>query len=398
MKRAIVLVAALSVALGGCNWIKNLGKKDNVEPPTPLTELVPTAQVKQLWRAGIGKGAGNSGAPLSPTVADGRVYVASVDGSIEVFDASSGRSLWRKHLGERQGSFFSRGENSLRWSGGPAVQGDLLVVGGLDGQVYAFSAQDGSQRWTAQVTSEVIARPAIADGVVVVRVHDGRLYGLDANDGSRKWIFEQPVPALSLRGNAVPLISEGLVIDGFDNGKVVAVQLADGNMVWSQTLSQGEGRTEVERLADVDGALVLDAGQVFAAGYRGQLAAMDASSGRPYWQRELSSYAGVAVSSTTVVVVDADGNVWAFDRHSGANLWKQDQLKFRWLGEPAIQGNYAVVGDMEGYVHWLSLDDGKLAARERLGKKPIEGAPSVDGDTAYVEDVNGNIGAYRVNQ
>jgi outer membrane protein assembly factor BamB len=398
MKRSVLVIAVLAAMLGGCTWLKSLGKKDNVEPPTPLTEFTPTTQIDRVWSEGIGKGAGTSGVRLSPGSADGRLYAASIDGTVEAIDAASGHTLWQKHLGQHRGWLWRRGDNSLRWSGGPAAQGDLLVVGGLDGQVHAMSTQDGAERWNIQLTSEVVAPPAIADGVVVVRTNDGHLFGLDAADGSRKWIFDQPVPPLSLRGNSAPLIANGVVYDGFDNGKVIALRLADGNEVWAQALSNGEGRTEVERLSDVDGNIVADGNALYAAGYRGRIAALALDGGRPLWQRDLSSYVGAAVSGNTVVIVDADGNVWAFDRETGVNLWKQDKLKYRWLSAPAIQGKYAVVGDSEGYVHWLSLDEGKFAARERIGRKAIEGAPLVVDGTLYVEDVKGHIGAYRPRQ
>ena len=397
MKRSSILIlAALGVALSGCNWIKSLGKKDNVEPPTPLTEFTPTVQVQKIWGEGVGNGAGDSGALLAPTVVDGRLYAASVDGTIEAIDAASGHTLWQKRLGERKGWLWKRGENTLRWSGGPAVLGDLLVVGGLDGDVYAFSAQDGSERWHVTASSEVISRPAISPAIVVVRTIDGRLSGLDANDGSQKWVFDQSVPPLTLRGNSPPIIIGEAVYDGFDNGKLVAVRLADGAPLWAQTLSTGEGRTEVERLADIDGDIVQAGGNIVAVGYRGQLAAVAADSGRPMWQRDVSSYGGAAAGENALVVADAEGNVWAFDRETGASLWKQDQLKYRWLGSPSVQGKYVVIGDSEGFVHWLSLDEGKFAARERLSKKAIETAPIVVGDTVYVEDVNGHIGAYAV--
>jgi len=397
MKRSSVLIlAALAVALSGCNWIKSLGKKDNVEPPTPLTEFTPTVQVQKLWGEGAGDGAGSSGAVLAPTVVDGRLYAASVDGTIEAIDAASGRTIWQQHLGERHGWLWKRGEASLRWSGGPGVGGDLLVVGSLEGDVYALNAQDGSQKWHVKVSDEVIARPAIASGVVVVRAIDGRLTGLDANDGSQKWVYDQSVPPLSLRGTSSPVIIGDAVYDGFDNGKIAAVRLADGAPLWTQTLSTGEGRTEVERLADVDGDLVEVGGNIVAVGYRGQLAAIAADSGRPMWQRDVSSYGGAAGGESALVVADADGNVWAFDRETGASLWKQDQLKYRWLGTPAIVGKYVVIGDSEGFVHWLSLDEGKFVARERLSKKPIESAPVVVGDTVFIEDIKGHIGAYSV--
>lgn len=394
--RSVLILGVLGLALGGCDWIKSLGKKDNVEPPTPLTEFTPTVQVQRLWTEGAGDGAGASGARLAPTVVDGRLYAASVDGTIEAIDAASGRTLWQKHLGDRHGWLWKRGDNTLRWSGGPGVLGDLLVVGGLDGNVYALSSQDGSERWHATVSSEVISRPAVSEQIVVVRTIDGRLTGLDTKDGARKWVFDQSVPPLSLRGNSSPVIVGDVVYDGFDNGKIVAVRLADGNPLWQQTLSTGEGRTEVERLSDVDGDVMPVGGNIVAVGYRGQVAAIAAETGRPLWQRDISSYGGVAAGDNALVLADADGNVWAFDRETGASLWKQDQLKYRWLGTPAIQGKYVVIGDSEGFVHWLSIDEGKFAARERLSKKAIESAPVVLGDTVYVEDVKGHIGAYSV--
>lgn len=399
MKRSIALaVALMALGLGGCSWLKSLGTKDNVEPPTPLTELTPTVQIDRIWSQSVGDGAGDSGARMNPGIGDGRLYVGSVTGVVEAIDAASGRTVWSKKLGSRHGWIWGRSDNSLRWTGGPTASGDLLVVGGLDGQVYAMSTQDGAERWHVQVSSEVIAPVAIGNGIVVVRSNDGRLVGLDATNGSRRWVFDQNVPPLSLRGNSAPLIANGIVYDGFDNGRVVAVRLEDGVEQWTQTLSGGEGRTEVERLSDVDGNIVSDGAALFAAGYGGQVAALALDSGRPLWQRDLSSYAGVAVGGNTVVLADAEGNVWAFDRETGVNLWKQDQLKYRLLGTPAIQGKFAVVGDAEGYVHWLTLDEGKIAARQSLGGKPIQGVPLVVDDVVYVEDDNGRIGAYRVRQ
>lgn len=383
MKRALLAVAIASLALGGCNWLKNIGKKDNVVPPTALTEFAPSVGVQRLWTTRIGKGAADTGALMHPAVFGDRLYVASVDGTLQALDATTGRSLWTKR------------DKKLKWTGGPAANADLVVVGALNGEVHGFSATDGSPRWDVKVSSEVITAPTIGDQIIAVRAQNGRLYGLDPNDGTRKWVYEQTVPLLSLRGNSTPLIGGGFVYNGYDTGRVVAVRESDGVPAWTQMLSAGEGRTEVERLADADGQLVLDNGDLFAVGYRGQLGAFYADSGRPAWGRDLSSYAGLAVNSTAVVVSDAEGNVWAFDRNSGANLWKQEGLQHRWLSAPAIVGSHVVVGDLEGFVHWLSLDDGKFAARERVSKKPIEGAPVVAGDVVYIEDVDGHIAAYR---
>lgn len=399
MKRILILLALVAGA-SGCATIKNIfndSKKENIEPPTPLTELVPSVQVRELWDTRIGKGSGLSGVRMAPVYDAGKLFAASVDGTVAAFDGGNGKTLWSRHFGKRRGWLLHHGKNSLSWTGGPTVSGGLLVVGSMQGVVQALDADSGAERWQAQVSSEVISAPAIAEGVVVVRCDDGRLYGLNASDGSRRWVFDQAsVPILSLRGNAAPDIADGVVYAGEDSGKVIALRLADGRSLWEQVIAPGEGRTELARLQDVDNAVVVADGIVYASGYHGMVAALVAQTGRPLWTHKLSSYTGVALASTRVYVVDADSSVWALDLRTGASDWKQDALKYRWLSGADAMGEYLVVGDLEGYVHWLAASDGKLAARDRLSKSAIRARPLVVGDTVYVEDVDGRIGAWRM--
>lgn len=399
MKRSLLLIALVAM-LCGCarirGWFNDV-KSENIEPPTPLVEFPQSLTVQKLWSERIGKGAEKSGARMGVAYADGKIYAASVTGDISAYDAATGHDLWHKHVGNRRGFIWHHGDNSVRWSGGPSVSGDLVVVGTLDGQVQAFSAGSGADLWEAQLSSEVISAPAIGNGLVAVRTHDGRVFGLDAKDGHRLWVFDHAtVPILSLRGNSAPVIDGDVVFVGEDNGKVVALRTSDGAQVWEQQIASGEGRTELERIQDVDGVLKVDSGVVYAAGYRGQAEALIEQSGRPLWTHDLSSYGGVALSASQVYAADADSNVWALDLRSGSSEWKQDGLRYRWVSEPAVQGDAVVVGDMEGFVHWLSISDGKFLARTRLAKKPIQSAPIVVGDVVYVEDIGGEIGAFRV--
>jgi len=399
MKRVLALLV-LVATVSGCATIKNFfnnPKKENIQPPTPLTQITPTVTVQKLWSEHPTSGAQESGARMDPVYDDGKLYTAGVGGEVAALDGGTGRTVWKRHLGEGHGWFFHRGHNSLRWTGGPSVSGGLVIVGSVEGVVQALDAGTGEDRWHAQVSSEVIAPAAIGGGVVVVRSNDGRLYGLNASDGSRRWVYDRDsVPVLSLRGNAAPRIADGVVYAGEDDGKVVALRLTDGKTIWEQTISPGEGRTELERLQDVDGSVAVDNGVVYAAGYHGVVAALIAQSGRPLWTHKLSSYTGVAVAPTHVFVVDADSGVWGLDLRTGASDWKQSGLAYRWLGEASTMGDYVVVGDLDGYVHWLSAADGKFAARDRLSGDAIRSAPVVAGDTVYVEDVNGAIGAWRM--
>ena len=234
-----------------------------------------------------------------------------------------------------------------RLSSGPGVGEGLVVVGGLDGDVIALDRDSGSAKWATNVSSEVLANPVIEDGIVVVRSNDGRVFGLNATDGSREWLFDPGVPLISLRGNATPVVRDGQVYVGYDNGKFVALQLADGTLQWEQTIAAPEGRTELERMGDIDGEIVASDGELYMVTYR-----------------------------------------------SGSSLWKQDALAHRWLTTPAVYGDYLAVGDYDGYLHILTRKDGATAARFHPADKAIRAAPLVVGAHVLIESTDGELAAF----
>jgi outer membrane protein assembly factor BamB len=396
MKRfgLIVLTASL-VALAGCHSFK----KENIQPPTPLDKnFQPTVQTTQVWKIRVGHGAGNSGVRMQPTVADGVLYAASTDGVIGAYDAATGKTIWQNKT--RVKGWFGWGDAKRKdafYSGGPAVSGDLLVIGTLNGHVYGLNTKDGSQRWDRALPSEVIDSPTVAGQLIVVRTQDGRVYGLDSGTGERRWVNDQGnVPLLSLRGNGPLLVANGVVFFGTDDGKLMALRLDNGEKLWEQVLSSGEGRTDIERMNDADGSVLLDGSTLYASAYHGNLTAVDGPSARPQWSRPFSTYTSMSVNGNALFGVNTDSQVWAFDKSGGADMWKNDNLKYRWLTAPTVQGDYVVVGDIEGYVHWLQTGDGALAGRQRLSKKAIRAQPVVAGDLVYVEDVQGHVAAYRL--
>jgi len=396
MKQAwLIALTTTLVALAGCHSFK----KENIQPPTPLAkDFKSTVQVTKLWTARIGNGAGDSGVRLRPTVVDGVLYASSTDGALVALDAASGKQVWSKSTATK--GWFGWGDKKRKdafYSGGPAVSGDLLVVGTLNGHVYGVSSKDGSPRWDASLPSEVIDAPTIVGNLVVVRTQDGRLYGLDSGTGERRWVNDQGnVPTLSLRGNGRVLAANGVVFYGSDDGKLIALRLDNGDKLWEQKLASGEGRTDIDRLNDADSTVLLDGDTLFAAAYHGNLTAVDGPSARPLWSRPFSTFTSLALSGNAVYGVNDESQVWAFDKSGGADMWKSDALRYRWLTAPSVQGNYVVVGDFEGYVHWLQTNDGALVGRERLSKKAIRAQPLVVGDIAYIEDVKGHLGAYRL--
>lgn len=382
MMRAALLAAGLALALTGCDWFK-MSSRDGVEPPAELTEIVPTVAVTRLWERRVGDGAGRAGLRLSPALDGERLYVSDPSAGVTAIDRASGRVLWANaDLGGVSSS--------------PGVDRDLVVVGTLEGDVLAIAASTGETRWKTRVTSEVIARPAVGPGTIVIRSNDGRVFGLDPSDGRRKWVFDRSVPLLSLRGNAAPLIVGSTVLVPFDNGRLFALDLDQGTVLWEQAIAQPEGRTELERMVDIDGPVETDGSQVFAATYRGRVAAVSLDAGRASWSRDVSAYGGIARSADALVLADAAGTVLALDARNGSALWSQRALANRFLSTPAIVGSHVVVGDLEGFLHFLALEDGALASRVQFGEEPIRGEPVVGGDVVFVQSTDGRVGAWRV--
>lgn len=380
--RFAVIALASIFALSGCKWLKS-PTKDNIEPPAQLTEIKGAVAVQKLWSHNLGGGIGKAGLRLRPSFADGRLFASDVKGTVFALDAASGNVVWKVDTKTSLGS-------------SPGVGEGLVVVGSTHGEVVALDAGSGAERWNVRVSSEVIAAPAVKGGFVVVRSHDGRVYGLDAKDGSRKWVFDRGVPLLSLRGNGSPVITGDVVAVGYDNGKIITLKLSDGTLRWEQALATSEGRTELARMIDVDGDIGVGDTEVFAASYQGQIGALTLDGGRQIWTREFSAYGGVAYAGGQVFASDADGSVWALDSRSGASMWKQDALAHRWLSAPAVTGGYVVVGDLDGFVHWLKADTGELAARAQIGGGAVMAPPLAVGDTVYVASAKGDLAAYRL--
>lgn len=373
----LILSIALLAACAG-----DSAKKENIEPPTPLTEFAPAATVEKLWSTSVGDGAGATGASLVPAVAGGRVFAASIDGSIAAFDAASGKRLWSREI--------------EAFSGGPGASSELVVAGTIDGAVIALAADSGEERWRVQASSEVITAPVVTADTVVVVSNDGRTHAFAAADGKQRWAVDRGVPLLSLRGNASPIVMDDRVIVAGASGKVSALSMTDGRQLWEQAVGVGEGRTDLERMVDVDGRMALLRGDLFVAGYSSAAQALTTDGGRILWTREMSSVAGLSASEDGIYVAATDGALWALDRRSGGALWKNEVLLYRMISAPAVMGSYVVVGDLEGYLHWFKREDGEIAARTRLGDAGFGDGLVVVDEVLYAQSRDGSLGAFRL--
>ncbi|TNJ34637.1 outer membrane protein assembly factor BamB [Arenimonas terrae] len=402
MSFRIVLLALILVFATGCSTIKGWfgDSKGKALEPAELTDIASPIAVDRAWSLNLGDGREKLGLRQKVAVEGERLYVSNDDGQVLAINAGTGDVIWDSQAVKtgKTGNrllFWRRKTIEAGLSGGPGVGNGLVVVGGRNGEVIAFDAETGAERWKAASTSEVIATPLVAGGLVVVRSNDGRTFGFDAADGTRKWVFDRGLPNLSVRGNGTPVAGGELVYLGYDDGSVIALRLADGLLAWEQLVAEPDGRNDLERMADVDGELQLGLSELYATSFRGQTVAISTTNGEPMWNRDIGGYGGLALLADRVVLADPAGTVWALDRNTGSALWKQEALARRWLTSPAVQGNYIVVGDIEGYLHWIRADDGVIVGRDRIENSAILGTPQVSASgTLFAITAEGKLAAY----
>ncbi|MGE5095305.1 MAG: outer membrane protein assembly factor BamB [Betaproteobacteria bacterium] len=362
------LLAATLLAVGGCSsWNPLVAMGIRSEPahkPTPLAPINATVTPRAAWSANVGK---SGGFAFRPQLEGDRVYAAAADGAVSVLDAESGRQV-------------ARYDTKKKLSAGVTVGEGRIVLGTLKGEVIVLDAANGNPAWSTSVAGEVIAPAAITRQSVIVRTSDGRIFGLAPADGKRQWVFQRPTPALLLRSEAGVLVSGGDVVAGYPNGKLIALDLDDGKLTWEVTVSQPHGTTELERIADVAGLPVIESGTICAGAYQGKIACFDIQTRNMVWSRDVSTPTGLARGAKHVYAVDDTGAVHALDKATGTSVWKQDKLQYRKLSAPVVVSGYVVVGDLQGYIHVLSPDDGSIVGRLATDGTAVEElVPVTDG-------------------
>lgn len=339
-----LFVMALSIVACSSN--------DDIEnAPAELLDFDPEISLKTVWRTSVGNGQGKKYNRLQPAVFGDRIYVASADGVVAAYDTERGKRQWQVDLEERG------------VSGGVSVADGRVYVGTEDGELIALNASDGSEQWATQVGSEILA-PAGSDGAVVaVQTFDGKLVALDANNGAKKWEYVSTVPVLTLRGTSSPIVSGSRVFAGFASGKVVALDTESGRVRWERRVALAKGSSEIDRIVDIDGPMLLIDNILYVGSYQGQVAALDIETGRVGWQSPLSSHVGLGNGFGNVYTADFDGTVTGYNAQNGDVTWQRTELANRQLSDPIAFNSYTVVGDFEGYLHFLSQVDGSMSAR-----------------------------------
>ena len=385
MKLNILILCLIFAISTGCGVKQTVseyfGGKDNTVPPSPLVNFIETAKLNKVWLQNTGKGANDSFTKITPTILDEQIFIADPKGNIAALTIKTGDFIWRN-------------DSRLSITGGPGAGSSLVLVGTSEGEILALSRNTGNEAWRTKVSSEVLSSPREADGVVVVKTIDGKIFALDAIDGKHLWIYDRSVPALSLRGTSTPVITNGLVITGFDGGRLAVIELKTGKLVWEKKVALSRGRNELERMVDIDAQPLVIEKIIYVTTFQANVSALSLETGQILWQREISSHSELSADGKNIFLTEDNGSVWALNRFTGASVWKQEKLANRQVTGPAILGDKVIVCDVEGYMHWLDKETGDFAVRTRIGNDPILTQPINSNDILFVYSNSGALSAY----
>lgn len=378
VKQVLPLVA-LSGLLTACNGFFD---KDNTPTPKALTQYAQKVQPHRLWSTSTGNGSGGDHLKMTPSFDNGVIYASNANGVITAISANQGQKLWQT-------------DTDIALTTGTAADAGIVVAGSRHGEVIALNESNGQRLWKTSVKGEVLANPAITNGRVIVKTTDGTLKALDINNGHLLWTQQQAEPNLILHAASTPAVSRNAVYAGFANGNLVKLNLGTGQLDWLQPIATPDGIFPIQRMIDIDANPIVYDDRVYAATYQGNIAALASDSGRILWSHTLSSYTGMDVDATAAFITDAQGYVYSFDVNSGLVNWRQTDLQYRVLTAPAIVGNTIVVGDAEGYAHWMNRQDGRLIGRVSTGSS-LSADPLVKNNVVYLLTNNGTLSAYQL--
>ncbi|MEM8025854.1 outer membrane protein assembly factor BamB [Morganella morganii] len=383
LRKTLLVGLVASVLLAGCS-----SEQDTIVM-SPLPEVTSQFTPETVWDKSVGDGVGKYYSHLSPAWEGSSVYAADRNGLVKALDTDSGVEIWSVNLAEKTG--FLSANIPAMLSGGLTVSGEHVYVGTERGTLIALNANDGEIAWTANAGGEVLSRPEVSDGLVLVHTGNGLLQAFDTASGEQRWSLNLDTPSLSVRGESAPAVAMGAAFVGGDNGRVSAVMLGQGQIIWQQRISQTTGTTEISRLNDVDMTPVVADGRVYAIAYNGNLVAMDMRSGQILWKRDFGSVNELVLDGESLYVVDQDDNVYGLRAADGVTMWSQDKLLHRNLSAPEIFNGYLVMGDGEGYLHWLDTSNGQFVAQNKLNSSGILSRPSIAGDKLMVQARDGRL-------
>ncbi|WP_271273320.1 outer membrane protein assembly factor BamB [Aliamphritea hakodatensis] len=374
----LAAVGLMAANLSACGWFSS---EVEVEP-APLVKFEAEKDVDLLWRTSVGS-LGEKFNQLTMGITTDRIYTSSVSGNVYALDRASGDVVWSAEL-------------DVPVAGGVGVGPKQIAVTTEQGMLIVLNNENGEEIWRKQLQAEALSPAQMNEQLLVSQLQNGSLVAFDVNTGEQKWTYDTQIPALTLRGTSAPIVALDATLAAFANGKLVAVDNRNGGLLWERLIAAADGKSELERIIDIDGQPILANGVVYVVSYQGKLVAVSVQDAQVLWSKDASSYRQLAAGFGNIYVSEDNSFIQAYDQRTSASVWQQPALELREASAPAVIGNTVVVGDFDGYLHFMSQIDGRFVARYQVDGSGIRSDMKVVDDTLYVLTNAGRLAAIKL--
>lgn len=230
---------------------------------------------------------------------------------------------------------------------------------------------NGKLLWQRIINGEILSLSQVYNDMFFARTVDGKLFSIDFITGEILWQSSIPFSSLSIRGIGDPVVFDDRLYMGLDNGRIMALNPFDGNVIWSVQIVNIIGQTDIDRLSDIDSALKYLNGIIYLTSYNGVVAAIDSYDGRVIWRIKDSSVYSPEIIEDQIIYVNDQGHLISLNLYDGTTLWTQNILFNRLNSKPLILNDEIYVHDLQNYVHIFNLQSGELQGRIKLSEKPL---------------------------
>jgi outer membrane protein assembly factor BamB len=333
----------------------------------------------------------------TPAVANGKLFVIDADAVVHAFNAATGARLWQTALDT------VKKDRAVLFGGGVSFDGGRIYATTGRGDAAALDAATGKLIWKVRPSGPLRGAPAIGGGNVYVLSQDNQIFALKPDTGETVWTVSATLETSGLFGVASPAIAQGTIVAGFSSGELSALRYENGRIVWQDQLSRTSISTSVSSISDIDASPVIDQGKVYAIGRGGRMVAMDLVNGQRLWELTIGGINTPWLAGEWLFVVTDEAKLMCIARNTGKIRWitqlprwrdrKTQNKPITWYGPVLAGGRLMVVGDNGRLVN-VAVADGKIGTDVNAGKG-FYLPPIVANNMLYLIDGKGRLSSWR---
>lgn len=353
-----------------------------------------------LWTSSIGEGKSRKARlTVDPVAANGLVVAMDSQARLTAVSGETGATAWSVDLtpaGEKPGKVFG---------GTLAIAGQTLFATTGYGDLVALDLASGAEQWRQRLDAVGAAGLTIHDGLAYVVAGNGRVWAVNTADGRVKWQLTGPESVTSRAGATSPAVGNKFAVLPFASGDLYGVFRRGGVRYWSASLAGQRKGVVYANVSDITSDPVIKGGTFYVGNQSGRYAAFAMETGERLWTADEGAYSPATIVGGSVFIVTDRNELVRLSARSGERIWGTQLPYFTTDKARKRKTVFAHYGPVAaGGKLWVASDDAVLR-----GFDPVSGAlvtsvalpkgassdPIVVGGVMYIVLEDGSLAALR---